>query len=118
MSVFVSDETALERRFSSSMAEQNQSEPALEQAKFDINNINSADARNTVRDAVKDLNGVRDVQFVGCCEVVTYNPIGITKEKMCSAIRRSGYRATAIESRCMGLTRSLSFDVIECRANR
>ena len=80
------------------MAEQNQSEPPLEQAEVDINDINSEDARNTVRDAVKDLNGVRDVQFVGGGAVVTYNPLGITKEEICTVIRRSGYRATQIES--------------------
>jgi len=44
------------------------------------------------------LNGVRDVQFVGGGAVVTYNPIGITKENICTAIRRSGSRATEIDT--------------------
>jgi copper chaperone CopZ len=74
-------------------------EPPLEQVEFDINDINSEVARNAVRDAVKDLNGVRDVQFGGGGAVVTYNPIGITKEEICTAIRRSGYRATEIETK-------------------
>jgi len=47
---------------------------------------------------VKDLNGVRDVQFVGGGAIVTYNPLGITKEEICTAIRRSGYRATEIST--------------------
>ena len=53
----------------------------LEQVEFDINDINSELAQNAVRDAVEDLNGVRDVQFVGGGAVVTYNPIGIRKRK-------------------------------------
>ena len=70
----------------------------LEQVEFDINDINSEVAQNSVRDAVKDLNGVRDVQFVGGGTIATYNPLGITKEEICTAIRRSGYRATEISS--------------------
>jgi hypothetical protein len=73
-------------------------EPVLEQAECDINDINSEVAQNAVRYAIKDLNGVRDVQFVGGA-VVTYNPIGITKEEICTAIRRSGHRATEITTR-------------------
>ena len=70
----------------------------LEQVEFDINDVNSQLAQNSVRDAVKDLNGVRDEQFVGGGAVITYNPLGITKEEICTAIRRSGYRATEITS--------------------
>jgi hypothetical protein len=73
-------------------------DPPLEQVEFDINDINSEVAQNAVREAAKDLNGVRDVQFVGGGAIVTYNPIGITKEEICTAIRRSGYRATEITS--------------------
>jgi copper chaperone CopZ len=80
------------------MTEQNTNDPPLEQVEFDINEINSEVAQNTVRDAVKDLNGVRDVQFVGGGAIVTYNPLGITREEICTAIRRSGYRATEIET--------------------
>jgi len=78
------------------MADQNQDDPPLEQVEFDINDINSDAAHNTVRDALKDLNGVRDVQFVGGGAIVTYNPLGISKNEICTAIRRSGYRATEI----------------------
>jgi len=80
------------------MANENQYEPPLERVEFDINDINSEVAHSAVREAVKDLNGVRDVQFVGGGAVVIYNPIGITKEEICTAIRRSGYRATEITS--------------------
>jgi len=80
-------------------ADDGTNDPPLEQVEFDINDINSEVAQNTVRDAVKDLNGVRDVQFVGGGAIVTYNPLGITKEEICTAIRRSGYRATEIETR-------------------
>ena len=81
------------------MAEQNTNDPPLEQAEFDINDVNSEVAQNAVRDAVKDLNGVRDVQFVGGGAIVTYNPLGISKGEICTAIRRSGYRATEFESK-------------------
>jgi hypothetical protein len=81
------------------MANQDVSDnPPLEQVEFDINDINSEVAQNAVREAAKDLNGVRDVQFVGGGAIVTYNPLGITKDEICIAIRRSGYRATEITS--------------------
>ena len=78
------------------MADENQDDPPLADVEFDINDINSDAARTTVRDALKDLNGVRNVQFVGGGAIVTYNPLGITKTEICTAIRRSGYRATEI----------------------
>lgn len=71
-------------------------EPPLEQASFEMNDADSEVAHNAIRDAVKDLNGVREVNFVGGGVIVTFNPIGITKEEICTAIRRSGYRATEI----------------------
>jgi hypothetical protein len=73
-----------------------ENDPPLEQATFEINEADSDVAHNAIRDAVKDLNGVREVNFVGGGVIVTFNPIGITKEEICTAIRRSGYRATEI----------------------
>jgi hypothetical protein len=75
-----------------------ENEPPLEQAEFDINDANTDAAHRAICDAVDGLNGVRQVQFVGGGVVVTYNPIGITKEEICTVIRRSGYRATEITS--------------------
>jgi hypothetical protein len=75
-----------------------ENEPPLEQASFEINDADSEVAHNAIRDAVKDLNGVREVNFVGGGVIVTFNPIGIAKEEICTAIRRSGYRATEITS--------------------
>jgi hypothetical protein len=71
----------------------------LEQVEFDINEIDDEVAQNAVRGAIKDLNGVRDLQFVGGGAIVTYNPVGITKQEICTAIRRSGYRATEIQTK-------------------
>ena len=73
-----------------------ENEPPLAQAAFEMNDADSDVAHNMIRDAVKDLNGVRDVQFVAGGVIVTFNPIGITKDEICTAIRRSGYRATEI----------------------
>jgi hypothetical protein len=81
------------------MAEQQQNDPPLERAEFDINDVDDEIARNAVCHAIKDLNGVRGVDFVGRGAVVTFNPLGITKEEICTAIRRSGYRATEITTR-------------------
>ena len=75
-----------------------ENEPPLEQAEFDINEADSEVAHNAIGDAIKDLNGVREVNFVSGGVIVTFNPIGITKEEICTAIRRSGYRATEIIS--------------------
>jgi hypothetical protein len=72
--------------------------PPLEQASFEMNEADSEVAHNAIRDAIKDLNGVRDISFVGGGVIVTFNPIGITKEEICTAIRRSGHRATEITS--------------------
>jgi hypothetical protein len=83
------------------MADENENpenEAPLEQVEFDINDVNSDVAHRTICDAVNGLNGVRDVQFVGGGAIVTFNPLGITKEEICTAIRRSGYRATEITS--------------------
>jgi ABC-type phosphate transport system substrate-binding protein len=77
---------------------QSENEAPLEQAEFDINDADSEVAHRAICDAVNGLNGVREVQFVGGGIVVTFNPIGITKEEICTAIRRSGYRATEITS--------------------
>ena len=75
-----------------------ESEAPLEQVEFDMNDADSEAAHRAVCDAVNGLNGVREVQFVGGGVVVTFNPIGITREEICTAIRRSGYRATEITS--------------------
>jgi hypothetical protein len=77
---------------------QAENEPPLEQAEFDINDADSEVAQRAICDAVNGLNGVREVQFVSGGVVVTFNPIGITKEEICTVIRRSGYRATEITS--------------------
>jgi len=75
-----------------------QNQPPLEQAEFDINDANTDAAHQAICDAVNGLNGVREVQFVSGGVVVTFNAIGITKEEICTVIRRSGYRATEITS--------------------
>ena len=62
----------------------------LEQIEFDINDADSDVAHQAICDAVNGLNGVREVQFMGGGVIVTFNPIGITKEEICTAIRRSG----------------------------
>ena len=71
-------------------------EAPLQRIEFDINDVNSEDARRAICEAVNGLNGVRDVQFVGGGAIVTFNPLGITKEEICTAVRRSGHRATEI----------------------
>ena len=88
----------LRRRNMADEDTQEEKPPPLEQATFEMNEADSEVAHNTIRDAVKDLNGVREVQFVGGGVIVTFNPIGITREEICTAIRRSGYRATEITS--------------------
>lgn len=73
-------------------------DPPLEEVEFDMNDISSDQARQDVCEAIRGLNGVREVQFVGGGAVVTFNPLGITKEEICTAIRRSGHRATEMTS--------------------
>src|SRR5213592_3201048 len=78
--------------------DESENAPPLEQAEFDINDADSEVAHRAICDAVNGLNGVREVQFVGGGVVVSFNPIGITKEEICTVIRRSGYRATLLHS--------------------
>lgn len=83
------------------MAEENQEtkdEAPLEQVTFEMNEASSPEAMSAIREAVRGLNGVRDIEFIGGGALVTFNPLGITKEEICTAIRRSGYRATQINS--------------------
>src|SRR3954468_7729340 len=85
-----------------------QNQPPLEQAEFDINDANTEAAHRAICDAINGLNGVRAVQFVGGGVVVTFNPIGITKEEICTVIRRSGYRATLLHSDSGGQAETMS----------
>ena len=71
----------------------------LEQVTFELTEVNSPKAVGRVCDEVRDLNGVRDVQFVGGDAVVTFNPLGIRREQICTAIGRSGYVATEIPTK-------------------
>ena len=70
----------------------------LERVTFEISDVNSQEATMALCAGVNGLNGVRDVQFVGGGALVTFNPLGITKEEICTALRRGGYRATEIET--------------------
>lgn len=79
------------------MAEPQTDDPALEQLDFDVNGIDCEVARATMRQLLQDLNGVCDVLFLDGAATVTYNPVGVTKEEVCSAIRDMGYHATEIE---------------------
>jgi copper chaperone CopZ len=79
------------------MTEQQIDDPSLEKASFNMNDVDCELARATVRQLLQDLNGVRDIQFLGGGAVVTYHPLDITKEEICTAIRQSGYRATEIQ---------------------
>ena len=65
-------------------------EALLEEVTFELTEVNSPEAVQAVRDSLHDLNGVRDLQFVGGGALVTFNLLGITKEEICTAIRRSG----------------------------
>ena len=85
------------------MAEQDRAandEAPLKQVTFEINNLNSPEAEAAVCAGIEGLNGVRAVQFLGGGVVVTYNPLGISKEEICTEIRRgaTGRRRLASNS--------------------
>ena len=79
------------------MAGQPTDDPSLEQVDFDANDLDCEVARATVRQLLQDLAGVRDVLFFGDAATVTYSPIGVTKQEICSVIRQMGYQATEIQ---------------------
>jgi len=83
------------------MAEEKQSwdEGApLERVIFEINEVKSPEATRALSAGLTGLNGVHDVQFVGDGAMVTFSPLGITKEEICTALQRGGYRATEVET--------------------
>ena len=69
----------------------------LRQARFDVNDADCEVARATVRQVLQDLDGVREVQFLGAGALVTYNPLGVTTEEICTAITQIGYRVLLSE---------------------
>ena len=79
------------------MAGQQTDDPPLEQVGFDVDDLDCEVARATVRQLLQDLAGVHDVLVFEGAATVTYNPIGVTKQEVCSAIRQLGYQATEIE---------------------
>lgn len=73
----------------------------LEQAEFDVNGVDCKLARATVRQVLADLNGVRDVQFRDGAAIISYNPVGVTREEICAAIRQVAGSAPVKEPRMM-----------------
>ena len=68
-------------------------EAPLEEAEFETNDVDCELARATIRQVLTDFSGVREIQFLGGRALVIYNPMGVTKEEICTAIRQVGYRA-------------------------
>src|ERR1044071_1995126 len=67
----------------------------LEEVSFDIEGIDSPAAVMTICAGMQGLNGIRDMRFVGGARI-TFDPLGISKEEICTALARGGYRATEI----------------------
>ena len=78
--------------------EQTNDEAPLARVAFEVNDVNSTQATTALCAGVQGLDGVRDVQFVSGGVFVTFNPLGITKEEICTALLRGGYRASEIEA--------------------
>ena len=79
-------------------ADQTNDRAPQERVAFEINDVNSPEATMALCAGVQGLNGVREVQFVDGAAIVTFNPLGITKEEICTALQRAGYHPSIIES--------------------
>ncbi|MDB6148675.1 MAG: hypothetical protein JWQ44_123 [Chthoniobacter sp.] len=61
-------------------------------------------AEERVKVALEKIPGIQAVRLVQRGAFIRYNPIGITKEEICTLIRRAGYRASTFQDSKSGDT--------------
>ena len=72
------------------------SEPMV--ARLEIKQLGDATSEKKITDAVKALNGVRDVKVEKDALFVTYDPLITTEKKIETAVRSSGSAVKAAET--------------------
>lgn len=76
----------------------------LEELDLAIPDMDNEAAEAQVGGLLAKLPGVRSVRLVERGAFVRYNPIGITKEQICSLLQNSGFRASTFQDSLSGQT--------------
>ena len=81
------------------------SSPAhAEELDLAIPDMDSITAEAQVKEILEGLPGIHFVRLMGRGAFIRYNPTGIDKDQICTAIRRSGFRASTFQDSKSGAT--------------
>ena len=69
-----------------------------------IPDMDSSVAEEQVKAILEKLPGVQAVRLVSGGAWIRYNPVGINKDEICTAIRQSGFRAATFQDSASGET--------------
>jgi hypothetical protein len=78
--------------------------PPTETLDLAIPDMNTEGAEEQVQIILQQLPAVVSARLVSRGAVVEYNPIGITKEEICTAIRQAGFRPSTFQDSKTGET--------------
>jgi hypothetical protein len=70
---------------------------ALQEIEVAINDVDSIQSQETLRDALKKLPSVRAVRIVRGGAMISYNPVGISVEAIRKGIEQAGFTIDGIE---------------------
>ena len=82
----------------------NTPEEGLEELDLMIHNMDTREAELGAQKALEALPGVRVARIVRGGVWLRYNPRGTTKELICDALHRAGYRAAVFQDSKTGVT--------------
>lgn len=70
---------------------------AFEEIEIRINDVDSIDSEELLRNALKDLPGIRAVRIMRGGATISYNPAGISVQQIREAVERAGFTVDGIE---------------------
>ncbi|MHA3769983.1 hypothetical protein ACXR0O_00435 [Verrucomicrobiota bacterium sgz303538] len=71
---------------------------AFEEVEIRINDIDTMQSEEMLREALKPLNGVRAARITRGGVVISFNPLGISVEQICQEIGRAGFTVDGFET--------------------
>ena len=69
-----------------------------------IPDMDSAETETSVQNVLQKLPAIRAVRIIERGVWIRYNPIGISSDEICTAIRQSGFRASIFQDSKSGRT--------------
>jgi cation transport ATPase len=82
----------------------NEDPGALEELDLSIPDMDVAEAEFRAAEVLRQMPGVDAVRIVERGALVSYRPAGISKEEICEALRRAGFRASTFQDSKTGQT--------------